>query len=481
MTRSQGPIPEHWDDTVWGQDRYGPGAVPANADDTVPNIIVQGPDGFPSSSAPTRPPSRASHGADTGSQETGLVGGSGDGGVTSKYFGPPTKPYYPESQWALTAVGAAVSSVAPVYPDAEPVDRTRAPADGEPAFVKPDPSLELAPALLTIIGQVPMVLQYFLRFGTIADKYGGDTTWWKGSVIKSPLTIDLDSPDPEADHQWYISGEAMHEMHRIAAFFLTSRRAYYTDPIFKLFQEFKDHQRLSSETRGDVAQTMVSSFAETWISAAQYLANKNDPADLFASHVVDLDSDGKRRVIPFYEWSLSLPVRFGGSKVSLYDAMDETLWELDIEGDSAASYWLDRTPHILILNVANKNFGANSLDGMEVPLTLHIDRYLKENVAATKEMRRKTQALRETHELIYSKIKRLGTFKSRNANTDNVEVLFNSSVKFLQDSQAEITEEGGDDPHMTKDSTTTAELLQTLDILQARVRKKIEGLLHRPA
>ena len=408
-----------------------------------------------------------------GSQETGLVGASNESVLGNKYFGPPTRDNYPQSQWALTVTGATVSSTTS-FPDVDPPQRKREPM--QPVFVKPYPDLEYAPALLSILGQIPMILRYFLKFGTIAEDYGADAGWWKGSVIRRPLTVDLEAPDLEAERNKHFADEALREMHRVVAFFISSKRAYYADAVFKLFDDLRIQVASSNENRDYLGDTLVSFFCQGWTAAAQCVSDDPVSAELFGTRVIEHGEEGLRDEVLFYEWNLTLFEGFGASNVSLYDVLDDTIWRLDPDGINSTSYWLDQSPHVFVITVTNTDDGAKDLAGIEVPSSLYFDRYLKSNIAATKEMRSKAATLRGAYRRISPKIKNLVTFKHPQAKTDDVEVLFNSTVKFLQAPLYNFADRDGD---VSMDGTgaelANTELLAMLDVLQDRVRRKVSS------
>src|SRR5262249_24817869 len=140
-------------------------------------------------------PSRASHRsavdqAQIHMQETGVVGGSGT------HFGPATRDHYDMSRWALTGPAVAVNEV---YADVDPPHRGR--NSGEPVMLKPHPSGGFLPAMLTILGSIPLLQELFLCCERVASDSCVDDRWWSGESFPPSVLLDQADTDGSDDLQ----------------------------------------------------------------------------------------------------------------------------------------------------------------------------------------------------------------------------------------------------------------------------------------
>jgi hypothetical protein len=458
-----------WDDSLFRQDRDG-NPTTFNGPGPGPAISVQGPDEYPlnSSSAPTRPPSRSSMiPLVSDSQESGVIGSDGSSG---KYFGPATRQHYEESQWALTFPAATVMSH---FADVEPPDRKR--QDEEPGFVKPNPDHPFGAALISALGQLPFVLQMWLKYGTVLQDYGSDPDWWAASPIRQPLTVDVDTAQDEQEDRekiWFCE-QALQSMHRAAAFFQRSTRSYYGESVFTLLLEFR--KLLEADKDDFETETWTSILMKGWTTAAASVAQDDMATTLFQNVIASQDDEGETKFSNCFEFKLDVPRLPGRKSISLYDVIDEALWAQDIDGRQSANFWLAKVPHILVLSLYNADAAARSLGGLEVSPVIYLDRYLEDNVSAAKEMRRNIAQVKSTLAKTEARKMKLKTFRAPNGTkSQDVDALFERTIKFLQPSQS--TDVDGD--VVMESSTTdsdTSRLVGMLHALHAKVQHQLEG------
>ncbi|PSK56710.1 hypothetical protein B9Z65_6334 [Elsinoe australis] len=389
----------HWDDSAWATDRegvsYGPQA-PAAFNES--NLRPLG-----SSAAPTRgsspvpslqqPKSKAEEDdelekalansrQDLGyaGQESGVVSAAGR---VQSHFKPATQSQYDPSQWSMVPTSATnVHEAREIIPDVEPSARRN---DGyEPRFLKHTASGDYLPALLTIAHSIPLAREVLLMRSCPQSNYGQDADWWRGHAIKLPQIVSTDTGAPihtaNADEQAMVS-----EMQRLIAFLDSSDRSYAsTETLSKLAEDLSRRVEMVTDTSLD--RTLCG-----WEVACATLAAEDQQEipgldQLFHSIVGTSSPEGVRTP---HMWTLPLatPDRPPSGELTLADVMDQTLWDMDPDEDNFCDTYMERCADILPMRIVEDNPGQNKLN-LVIPASMYVDKYLKENIEPTREVRK---------------------------------------------------------------------------------------------
>lgn len=286
------------------------------------------------------------------------------------HFGPAMRSQYEPAQWAVTTLPGQE-----VMPDLEPVDRVNKP--GEPRCLRPLPSSEYLPNLLTILHSIPRSRKALLMPQETRSSYGQDSEWWKGHSIRMPRivsTVDLSSAEPISAE----SDEVIAEMQRLMALLDVSSRSYGSvDSLLRLDAV----NNISSELP---AETLADRVLHAWEIAASNYVSEDDPIlDTFRSRMGTNDEDGVQtpymRLMP-----LKLGIHHAENPVTLTEAINELLW--DMEDPEESDFYIEKPSELLCIHVSRDDKSIERA-GLIIPPFFYIDQYLKENVHETKDLR----------------------------------------------------------------------------------------------
>ncbi|KAF2205841.1 hypothetical protein GQ43DRAFT_211334 [Delitschia confertaspora ATCC 74209] len=353
-----------WDNTAFQADRYG-------QQEEMPNSFQI----FPHSAAPSRPPSRTSHhsgGSTTQTplpsiettidQESGVIGAHGAAGP---YFGPATKEHYDTSQWALVPT----STAAELVPDPLPSSRKR--EQGGLAILKPLPSGDYLPALLTLLHSIPLFRNALLAPQVLPEDYGADNEWWKGTPIQTTRIV---GDAAEADRQWEV--DILIETQRLMAFLDSSDRAYASVEALVQSESFS---RLA-EALQIHNQPELFKFLMIWGNA---YTNNSPMMGLNGVLRSCINASGEQ----VESWFLDAAAVHSNTEhpLTIYDVLDQNLFP----GQNGIAF-VTELSNVLILKLARSDRNSNSLD-VKIPATLYADRYMEANApqieAALQEMK----------------------------------------------------------------------------------------------
>ncbi len=372
-----------WDESVMSADRDG-----TRSDDYIP------PGGLLSTN-PTRPPSPApSHrsglapanqyeadedmaralAASTADlrQENGVVGANGE-----QVFGPATKEYYDSSQWAMVPMNGGTYGAREIVPDL-PVEQ-RVLKTGEPRVLKHTPNGDYLPNFLTICATIEGAREHMLLKDHVQLDYGQDAEWWKGHAISRPNIVHIEdgSPaEPESDQH----DELLAETQRLMAFLKASHRSYGS--VGALLETDILKRTSVGTTR---SQTVLELFIESWASAAsQKCGSSSNFARLFNSLIGTYDSEG----MDTPDLSLvDLQVNIPDDQIKdLFALLDHLLWEADDPANMAENY-IEQPAEVIAMLAHQENPTLEKQLRVEVPAEIYLDKYLRENVEATRETR----------------------------------------------------------------------------------------------
>lgn len=301
-------------------------------------------------------------------QETGIVNSSSNA-VTR--FGPATRSNYEMNQWAVTLPGQEI------MPDLEPLDRVN--QHGEPRCLRPLPSHQYLPNLLTILQFVPLARNALLMPTKTSRSYGQDAEWWKGQTIRLPRivsTVDLSSAEPATSE----GEELITEMQRLMALLGSSKRSYGSvDSLLRL-------DAVNNITSELPAETLIDRVLHAWeLSVKQTDPDSASDAEIFRSVMGTTDEDGV--ATPFMRlMPLRLGDNHGGQRpVTLTEALNELLWDPD-DPEEYDNY-IEHPAEVLCIHVSHENQGREQA-GLIIPPVFHLDQYLKENVGETRGLRK---------------------------------------------------------------------------------------------
>ena len=423
------------------------------------------------SSAPTRPPSRASHQGLAGSiemqQESGVVGSSGP------VFGPATREHYDMSKWALTHPGVTESEI---FPDVDIPHRARIP--GEPVMIKPLTPASDLPSLLTIFATIPMAQEMLLSVGDVApDGSNWEEFFVDPSIRKSKTGVTEEEGD-EMDSESMTEAETtdrvknrfrknlVRHVQRLVAFMIFTDRSY--GDIEQIW-ELKNTAAAASNVIDD--RTPAIWFLDEWAEAIKAITGRKKAATLFEVIGVqgDLEHEDDWKLYNFHVYELKVTLADDDEKPTLYDVLDASLWSPNFDGTQAEDLWLHETPNVLILCIQQDDPQALGLN-MEVPSSFFMDRYTYEHVGLLRELRQRRTARFMEIEALRATISRL-TKLSKSDSSNQAQSTADKDSQLVLDEAIACLERDEDlaGPEET-------ELIQRFEALKARIEKKVKEL-----
>ncbi|MCJ1322663.1 hypothetical protein MMC15_008012 [Xylographa vitiligo] len=279
--------------------------------------------------------------------------------ATGAHFGPATEAYYDNEKWAMTA---ARTHAQEILQNPDPQYRMR--EKGIPAFLKPSPAGHYVPALVTILHAIPMAREALLSRDYVLSDYGKSDEWWDGLPIESPQIFNLDPTIDELERE-----EIVFEFQRLMAFLDETERAYGSADVLVNIDGVRHVQTNDVEAR----------LLQVWSESVTRAIPDYEMRTMFETAACKELND---RTI----YALDLPVdNVPDSGPTLYDALDEAIWTGFKASDDEEIY-LERVPEVLVIK-ARRSGGRGTGLGIKIPATWYPDRYLKESLATTKEMR----------------------------------------------------------------------------------------------
>ncbi|KAF3027300.1 hypothetical protein E8E15_004729 [Penicillium rubens] len=389
------PIPTYWNDNRSSSWDF------AQQDNAPP---------IPATAPPSRPPSRTDirgPGQNTGYQDsigTAPKEGSGQGlslaereekelqqavamslnsemgqqetGVTLQkqpQFSKATRDHYEEGAWAMTLFNTSSEEVM-ISPD--PEDRKR--AEGEPAFIRPNPEGIYLGGLLTILHSIPLAREALLLRNKPLFDYGHDPQWWNGQPINLPKIVTVND-GKTGDDDW---DDIIHETQRLMAFMDTTKRAFGSSGSLAKINSMSS---LSADS-----EEVVTRFLEAWHGAAIKADPENPLATIFTSHAY--------RKEPFHEFSepdsrelftFEPPVEQDNDQ-TLYDVLDSALWG-DRPGKELDDAWLEHLAEVLVVRL--DALQKPKPVGVDIHSVFYPDRYLSSCRDLAREFRAKRQQI----------------------------------------------------------------------------------------
>lgn len=373
-----------YDEGAFTQDRYGG----YGQDSNVPAFQIDAADDdmqYPRSSAPTRPPSRVSTRTidsainlndvpvsgrtsrmdiDRSGQETGVMGGSG------VHFGPANKSHYDTNQWAMTLAQPRVTES---VPDVEPQQRRR--QNDEPAFLKPLPSRDFLPNLISILHCIPLSHNALLFDSNLLADYGHEPNWWTGTPtkVRGPIVVDGNLDDSS-------ESDIVRESQRLMAFLDATERSYGSAEALSGMEDIVSVQHKDT---GEEMKDLFEKFLINWELNALRMDPDSEVEKIFRSEI-----SSEHGTNAFWTMDINLGAISASKPWSLYDVLDELIY-VPVEPTPS----IKRFGQILVLRITHPELSEGGLD-MELPSSWYVDRYLEENLEKTKVMKGKISECR---------------------------------------------------------------------------------------
>ncbi|EME43435.1 hypothetical protein DOTSEDRAFT_72729 [Dothistroma septosporum NZE10] len=376
----------NWDDTMFDADRegnqhlrpLGSSANPTRGNSPAPSLSSMNPKTKTDEDRELEAALLASR-QDAGipyQQETGTIGVDG---TENKKFGPATKADYETAQWAV------VPYQQEVVPDIPLGDRRH--QSGKPRFLKHLPDGDYTPNLLTICHAIPQARTCLLMNKYEQDDYGFDQEWWRGQPIATPKivnTVDQVLAEPEDDR----FKELVMEVQRLMAFLDSSNRAYASIGALTQAEIIKNNE-LSSKA-GSLVELLLTSWrtaalrcVEDGVSYQEDTGSMKAAFErLFTSIVNTDDPQGmENEHMGLLDLKLNSDPDQDGL-THLFELLGGFLWNNDVNVNN----YIETPADVLVMKIHQEKSGSTL--GVDVPQGFYVDKYLKENIAATQELRK---------------------------------------------------------------------------------------------
>ena len=328
--------------------------------------------------------------SDIGPQESGVTNASGT------HFGPANREHYDSSKWAMTTTHAAAHEI---VLDPEPADRQR--ENGEPASLKPSAAGPFLNSLLVILHSIPLAREALLSREHLLSDYGHDDEWWKGTAIKVPRIVDMGTNGSAALET---RDEILYETQRVLAFLDGTDRSYASVEV--LVNE-------ASEQDQNV-EMVASDYLTAWRQVAQI---KNPPprlCNVFQSTGLKVSSSTGEVIGRSLNSAIGLQLddRFLGSDLSLYEAIDDLIWEGNAINEDSDTY-LEDLADLFTIAVTTLN-GNRPRRGIHIPAVWYPDRYLEPSKHLAREMRAQKAMVNEKIETMTRMESNLTSYQTSN-------------------------------------------------------------------
>lgn len=303
-------------------------------------------------------------GSELGQQQTGVTSSS------QPQFSKATQDHYEENAWAMTLLNTEEVVLSP-----DPKDRKR--AEGEPAFIRPNPEDLYLGGILTIFHNIPLAREaLLLRHKRLVD-YGHEAEWWNGHAINLPKIVTVND-EKDTDSDW---DDIIHETQRLMCFMDSTKRAFgSSDSLAKI----KSMSPMSADSEDTITR-----FMEAWNDAAMKADPGNPLTTIFTSKAYKYEPANDPAHEPGHE-SKELftfePAVDNPQGDTLYDVLDSALWN-DNPGQELDDTWLEYVAEVLVIKL-DASQKPNPVE-VEIPLVFYPDRYLSGCREIAREFRRK--------------------------------------------------------------------------------------------
>ena len=434
---------EQWDEGVWGAGKEGVGVnvgdghlhpLASSAAATRPNSPAPSTGGrsnlHPSSKQQEDDDFARAMAMSTGNlaesyqQETGIIGADG------QQFGPANRNHYEKGQWDLVPTG--VHNTSEIVPDTDTLQRVH--TSGEPRLLKYLPTGDYTPNLLTICHAISGARQALLMRDRVQASYGQNEDWWRGEPISLPKIVNVEDQSaayPESDKY----DELLAEVQRLMAFLSASSRSYAS--VGALMNS--EVMRFASPAYSTQSQTYLEHFIEQWTSGAcGKLGEDSGMGRLFSTTVGTNASEGMHTSdMTLIDMQVDIPQ---DGKSDLPEQLDELLWDTKADNTVMSDNFIEEPAEVLVMRARQQNSTANPQLRLEVPPEFYVDKYLQQNIEATRATRTQMADGRKRIAKIEEIEKKLKTWKhpKKNEQLDATLLLKHTSGHFSGQNRIDV-------------------------------------------
>lgn len=334
-------------------------------------------------------------------QETGVVRPDG-----TSMIGPSNR-NDSSNQWAMVRYGAQE-----LLADVDVAQRVQDKDSAEPRLLKHLADGDYAPNLLTICHAIPAAREALLLKSWVKNDYGFDEGWWRGQPIQTPTVVhvaDGSSAETLTDRH----EEVIAEVQRLMAFLGHSDRIYASTGGLTETKMIKEHN-LSD---GSLLELLVKS----WTAAAE--AKDASVANLFSTKMGTATEDDMDT--PYMAVADIIVRSDTGTNKNLSELLDGHIWSQNLEDDN----FIECPAEVLVMTLkhadSENKSSENKLLSVEVPASLSLDKYLKENFETSRALRHEMMQARDKlgkMEAIENRLTTWSYFDSQKAEKDKSKV-----------------------------------------------------------
>ena len=389
--------------------------------------------------------------SDMHGQQSGVTG-------VGQQFGPAMRDHYDES-WSLVPTSAARE----VMNQPAPQDRKRKP--GEPAFLRPLPSQDRLPSLLTIYHSIPLARETLMTQEVTTPRYGFDNQWWNGHTITVPKVLAYGE-----DRRWE---DVLFEVQRLMAFLEGTSRAYGSADALANLEQYRLRE----------SDTELIKFFDCWDQAAMVAEGRNTVSRVFSSTALKHVEGGLDRGAKKDFYCLEPPL-FETEK-TMNDVLDRVIWDDEPESldTGFGDTFIAKLGEVFTAQFSSKIAAGNGC-GISLPAVWYPDRYLSDFRKEALDMRRRAQIERRHVEKVDHRIEqvlkhRLGSGKLVDARETiskaitAAEIVGKDKIPNGVQEELVITDEGTAEVSAAETSKCASELRAIIE----RIDRKLEGLL----
>lgn len=356
-----------------------------------------------------------------------IAASQGQTGVTlpNTNFRPATENHYDPGRWSMTIADEQQASE--IIPDLEPHERKNEP--GEPRFLKQLPSGDYLPNLLTIAHSIPFARKALLAPQKSYSSYGSDSDWWKGHGIRLPKIVSTVSGAP-MEPVTTSQDEMIAEMQRLMALLDESSRSYGSADTLV---------RLAENNSGCILDRVLEKWENASLSAMDEYYN-DDKFFVFHSLIGTTNPEGMNTPDLF---SLPLFVKSGpgNASVDLASIMDDTLWDTDVDDVNFYDNFIDHCAQVLPIRLTQNDTSKETLNVI-IPQAFYVDKYLKQNADATREVRKQIAHGKKKIEKIEEAEFKLKNYRhAQKGNLDTSSMMKHAQDYFSGESRKNLIEE----------------------------------------
>lgn len=391
-------------------------------------------------------------------QDSGVAGGV--------EFGPATKEYYDNQNWAMTVSGSAHEIIL----NPEPEDRKR--EHDQPAFLKPSVSGQYLAPLLTILHSIPLANEALMFRDHLLSEYGQEGDWWEGTAVKLPRIVDLTDGGANED-----ANEIIYETQRLMAFLSMTERAYGSVEVLAHLKVVEDHNQ------GKV----VGTYLEAWQEAVTRMNPESPNISLFHSVGTRVPFDGTEvHRHDFCCLDVLIDENIAENSYTLYDALDDIIWAENIGEKDSAEIFLESIGEVFTMRLIRQNQTKCSL-GVRIPAAWYPDRYLESCKEVASKMRlRKSEINRliDKAELLHARLTEYQPRQEGNGKSISSSKLLQTAINYFErPPQSESHDIASDMDGSIRmghfdSGLSHADLAKELRNVSERVERKLEGSLH---